>query len=359
MRIIHFSCVGPPQVGGIGRVASLEVASLVERGHDAHLVSLSTHAAFRFGNAGSIHGVEHFVADADVVHLHYPFYGTAGTLARLRRSGVIKRLVMTLHMDATAHGPKGWIFDAYRKLFQPKILAAADALLVSSKDYASHSSYAPIALNAIELPFGVDEARFSPGPSDRDRFGLPADVPVVLFVGGMDKAHAFKGVDILLRAAVRIPEAHLLLVGEGALKASYQKLAVKLGVASSCHFAGSVEDDGLVAAYRSADVFAFPSTSAAEAFGLVAVEAQACGVPVVASDLPGVRTVVADGQTGFLIPVGDVAALADGLSKILKDTNLRQRMGEVARQRVIERFTWTKHMDGLEEVYSNICASRS
>ncbi|MBU2613223.1 glycosyltransferase family 4 protein [Patescibacteria group bacterium] len=359
MRIIHFSCVGPPQVGGIGRVASLEVASLVERGHDAHLVSLSTHAAFRFGNAGAIHGVEHFVADADIVHLHYPFFGTAGTLARLRRSGVIKKFVMTLHMDATATGPKGWAFDAYRKLFQPKILAAGDALLVSSKDYATHSSYAPVASNAIELPFGVDEIRFSPGLPERERFGLPVDVPVILFVGGMDTPHAFKGVDVLLRAAVRMPEAHLLLVGDGVLRKGYEKLAARIGITSRCHFAGSVQDDGLVAAYRSADVFAFPSISSAEAFGLVAVEAHACGLPVVATDLPGVRTVVADGETGFLVPVGNPQRLAERLNEILKDTGMRQRMGEAARQRVLDRFTWTKHMEGLERIYSNVCASPS
>jgi len=359
MKIIHFSCVAPPQVGGIGRVASQEVASLVERGEDAYLVSLTTHAGFRIGNAGSIHAVEHFVRDADIVHLHYPFYGTAGTIARLRREGVFKHLVMTLHMDATSAGVKGWIFDAYRKSFQPKILAAADALLVSSKDYAEHSSYKDVASSAIELPFGVDETRFSPGPSDRGRFGLPVDAPVILFVGGMDKAHAFKGVDVLLRAAANLPDAHLLLVGEGDLKKSYEKLASNLGIASRCHFADSIKDDGLVAAYRSADVFAFPSVSAAEAFGLVAVEAQSCGIPVVASDLPGVRTVVADGQTGFLVPANDTKALAERLNQILKDTELRHRMGEAARQRVLDRFTWTKHMDGLMEVYSEVCASRS
>jgi glycosyltransferase involved in cell wall biosynthesis len=359
MRIIHFSCIAPPDIGGIGRVASQEVASLVERGEDTHLVSLTTHAGFRFGNAGSIHGVEHFVRDADIVHLHYPFYGTAGTLARLRRENAIKRLVMTLHMDATSRGPKGRVFDAYRAAFQEKILASADALLVSSKDYASHSSYKDVAKDVIELPFGVDETRFSPGPPDRARFGLPVGVPVILFVGGMDKAHAFKGVDVLLRAAVTMPDSHVLLVGEGKLRKSYERLASDLGIASRCHFAGSVKDDGLVETYRSADVFAFPSTSAAEAFGLVAVEAQACGIPVVASDLPGVRTVIANGETGFLIPVGDGAALAERLSEILKNTDVRQRMGEAARRRVLDRFTWTKHMDGLMGVYSNLCASRS
>lgn len=355
MRIIHFSCIAPPDIGGIGRVAAMEVASLVERGVDAHLVSLTTHAAFRFGNAGSIHAVEHLVRDADIVHLHYPFYGTAGTLARLRREGTIKRLVVTLHMDATSRGPKGWLFDLYRAAFQPKILASADALLVSSKDYAAHSSFASVADKAIELPFGVDEVRFSPGPSDRSRFGLSDSIPVILFVGGMDRAHAFKGVDVLLRAAVKVPDAHLLLVGDGKLRKSYERLASDLGIVSRCHFAGSVKDDGLVAAYRSADVLAFPSTSAAEAFGLVAVEAQACGIPVVASNLPGVRTVVADGETGFFVPVRDVDALADRLNRILKDADVRRKMGESARQRVLDKFTWTKHMDGLMKVYSDLC----
>lgn len=359
MRIIHLSCVAPPEIGGIGRVAAKEVDLLNAAGHDAHLVSLTTHAAFRCGNAGSIHALSHFVKDADIVHLHYPFFGTAGALARLRRHGVMKRLVMTLHMDATAKGLAGGVFALHRRFFQERILSSADVLLVSSKDYAAHASFAPFADKAIELPFGVDEGFFAPGPNTADQFGIPSGVPVVLFVGGMDTAHAFKGIDVLLRAAVNLPDAHLLFVGDGNRRASYEQLATSLGIAARCHFAGKVDQERLVNAYRSASVLVLPSISSAEAFGLVAIEAQACGVPVVASDLPGVRTVISSGQTGLLTPAGDVEGVSHAIRTVLAGKKKGEFASEKCREFVLKRFTWSKHMEGLLEVYHRLNGGRS
>lgn len=350
MRVIHLSCVVPPQTGGIGVVASEEVRGLRERGFDARLSDVS---GMRFGNAMRL-DLRPLLPDlrsADVVHLHYPFYGTAGRIARLRRQGVIKRLVITLHMDATANGWKGMIFDLHRRLFQNKILRSADALLVSSKDYAQHSSFAPFADRVIELPFGVDEKLFFPAQHEGAN---------VLFVGGMDTAHAFKGVDVLLRAFTKLPaDTSLSLVGDGDLRPSYEKLSRELGIVDRLKFLGRVSVDELPGVYRSADVLAFPSTSGAEAFGLVALEAQASGVPVVASDLPGVRTVVANGETGFLVPPSDADALAERLKYLLEHSDVRDAMRKRARERVLERFTWTKHFDALLEIYKKLCASPS
>lgn len=354
MRVLHLSCISPPDVGGIGRVAAIEVERLHGRGIDAHLASLTTHAGFRIGNAGRIYALDHLVRDQDIVHLHYPFFGTAELLPSLKKRGLFKRLIVTLHMDATASGIKGKIFSLYRARAQKTILDAADVLLASSRDYIAHSSFAPYADRITELPFGVDEARFRPGPSSRTQFGIPEHVPVIVFVGGMDNAHDFKGVRELLEALVQIPDAHLLLVGEGELRKKYEARAVELGVMTRCHFVGKLADDGLVSAYRTADAFAFPSTSAAEAFGLVAVEAQACGVPVVASDLPGVRTVIEDGKTGLLVKPGDVASLRTALVALLADPSRRAEMGIAARVRVEQRYTWAKHIDGLVDAYSQL-----
>lgn len=354
MRVLHLSCIAPPEVGGIGRVASIEVEHLQECGIDAHLASLTTHANFRVGNAGRIYALDHLVRDQDIVHLHYPFFGTAELLPRLKAQGLFKKLVVTLHMDATAAGLKGGIFSIYRSKEQTKILEAADVLVAASRDYIEQSSFKPYASRIVELPFGVDEARFCPGPSERTRFGIPDHVPLVLFVGGMDKAHPFKGVRELLEALAGIPDAHLLLVGDGELRKGYEARAKELGVDSRCHFAGKVDDDGLVAAYRSADVLAFPSTSAAEAFGLVAVEAQACGIPVVASNLPGVRTVIEDGKTGMLVTPGDAASLRAVLSSLLADPVRRDAMGKMARARVEAHYTWSAHTDGLVGIYRSL-----
>jgi hypothetical protein len=130
---------------------------------------------------------------ADVVHLHYPFYGTAEWSRSLRRKGVIKRLVMTLHMDATADGPKGMCICCASIVIQKKILASADRLIASSLDYVRASSFAPFTDRVVELPFGIDAQKFSPGPSERESFEIKSDSFALGFVGGMDTAHAFKG----------------------------------------------------------------------------------------------------------------------------------------------------------------------
>jgi len=351
-RIIHISCVAPPEIGGIGSVAAKEVEGLQALGFDAHHLSLSSHPSVRVGNTGRILALQHAVNGADIVHLHYPFYGTAGLLARWKTQGKIAKLVITFHMDASAPGLKGLAADFHRRFFQQDILNAADQILVSSLDYARESSLGLSMEKVQELPFGIDEHEFCPSKVTES-----VALNKILFVGGMDRAHAFKGIDLLLRALCGLPNAVCALVGEGGLRVKYESLAAELGIAERIRFTGKLEKDALIQLYQTSTVLAFPSTSMAEAFGLVALEAQACGTPVVASDLPGVRTVVIHGETGLLIPVGNVEALRDGLSRFLHDRALRDRMGGAAREHVLNRFTWTKHMEGLTDVYHRICAS--
>ncbi len=327
-------------------MATSEVESLVQDGIDAHCASLTTHAGFRLGNAGFIYALDNIVRGADIVHLHHPFFGTEEIIAGLKRKGKIKKLVVTLHMDALATGLKGLIFDLHRKLFQRRVLSAADVLIASSSDYARHSSFAPWADRIIELPFGVDEQRFVPA-ENRD-----APRPfTVLFVGGMDRAHAFKGVVVLLEAISHIPNIKAKLIGDGDLRSSYESLARKLSISDRVSFLGKLSSEELPAAYQSSDVLVLPSLSGAEAFGLVALEAQSSGIPVIASDLPGVRTVVADGESGILVPPGDAEALKEAILRLDRNRELRANMGIAGRKRVLDRFTWSRHVQGLLDIY--------
>ncbi len=349
MRIIHISCIAPPEIGGIGRMAAAEVESLVKNGIDAHCASLTTHAGFRLGNAGFIYALDHIVQNADIVHLHYPFFGTAKLIAGMKRKGKIKKLVITLHMDAVATGVKGFVFKIHRRLFQRSVLDAADVLIASSSDYARHSSFAPWIDRIIELPFGVDEQRFVPSVN-RD-----ASRPfTALFVGGMDRAHAFKGIKVLLEAISCVPNINVKLVGDGDLRSSYESLASRLSISDRVSFLGKLSSDDLQAAYQSSDVLVLPSLSGAEAFGLVALEAQSSGVPVIASDLPGVRTVVANEESGLLVPAGDVDALAAAIKRMESDKELRANMGKAGRLRVLNRFTWSRHVERLLDIYRSL-----
>lgn len=379
MRVIHISCVAPPETGGIGQAASEMVKRLRGRGVDAALVSrklkrklaesdpawvVRLPAPIRFGNAGVLAGVESMIRGADLVHLHYPFFGTAEAVAQ---SCVTRKkpLVMTFHMDATAGGLLGVAFDSYRALAQPAILRAARKIFVSSLDYADHSSLKKFRRahpdRVIEMPFGVDHNYFLPidRPSSvesRRSFGLPEDGKVIGFVGGMDKAHAFKGLPVLLKAMTLLPpDYHALLVGDGPLHHVYKAEARKLGIAERCHFAGRLAAERLRDAYRAMEVLAFPSTSAAEAFGLVAVEAMASGVPVVASDLPGVRSVVLDRTTGLLVPPNNAVALAGAIRGLTTNDALRSALGRAAREQAVMRFDWDKQVDRLMTVYRDVC----
>ncbi len=379
MKIIHLACVAPPEIGGIGVAAMREVSGLRAVGEDATLIApeVANHNStnvnhdrsflhrvkplFRFGNASMLTGLRDQLKRADVIHLHYPFYGTAEPILMSARN--LPPIVVTFHMDATAKGWTGWMMNLHRWLIQPWILPSTKRVLVSSFDYARQSSlrnfFRKHPERVEELPLGVDTHLYSPGPSRRERFLVPEDAPCVLFVGGLDAAHAFKGVELLLEAMTKLDaKTHLLIVGDGDRRVFFEDLARTKGIAERVHFLGRIDDASVVDAYRTADVLAFPSTSAAEAFGLVALEAQACGKPVVASDLPGVRTVVKRDETGKLVPVGDMLALSSALRDILSDAELRERLGRQARVHA-EAYAWDRHIDRLREIYKNVCASRS
>src|SRR5688572_25232361 len=147
MKIVHVSCVAPPEIGGMGRSALREVAGLRALGVDATLIApeIDTREGdrsfvhrlkpmWRFGNASALSGLGDVLAKADVIHLHYPYYGTAeGILMSYRH---LAPIIVTFHMDATAGGWKGLIFQFHRWLLQPWILPSARRILVSSFDYA-------------------------------------------------------------------------------------------------------------------------------------------------------------------------------------------------------------------------------
>lgn len=359
MRILHLSCIAPPEVGGIGSVAAMEVRGLVERGYDAAHAALNTHPSQRLGNAGRIYALEALTKDQDIVHLHYPFMGTDEFVARLRKNSKIRRLVVTFHMDAEARGLKGRIFEMYRRHYQESIMEAADVILVSSLDYARSSSASAWMNKMVELPFGINEHVFCPIENHHSEADSSDTRVTILFVGGMDRAHAFKGVPVLLDALTLIPHAHAVLVGDGNCRASFEAHAASLGLSARVTFAGRLGSDEIIRLYQSASLVAFPSTGRAEAFGLVALEAHACGTPVIASDLPGVRTVVRHGETGLLVPPEQPVALADAIGSLLGDPNRRASMGAAARASVLSRFTASRHMDDLLAIYQRVCASSS
>ena len=375
MRVAHVVATYPPYRGGLGNVAHAYVEGLRARGHDVEVFTTDYgHASpppghvhrlrslVRVGQLALLPQLARQCAGFDVVHLHFPFFGAAQFLARARARRQLPNLVLTYHMDAHARGLRGAVFALHRRVLLPLIVRQADRILVSSHDYAQAAALwrvPDVRARIEEHPFGVDVARFCPGDAAVARAALGlASAPTIAFVGGLDRAHAFKGLGVLLTAMAQLPATcRLVVVGDGDLRAGYAQQAQSLGLGERVRFLGSLDDAALPQAYRAADVVAFPSVSRAEAFGLVALEAAACGKPVVASNLPGVRTVVRDGETGVLVPPAQPAALANALADLLQQGERRRQLGRAARARVERELSWDHAIDRLLSSYAAVLAT--
>jgi len=165
-----------------------------------------------------------------------------------------------------------------------------------------------------------------------------------------------KGFDVALRALAllvdRFPQARLTIAGDGPERASLEALTAELGLSDQVEFLGRVHPDDSGALIAASAVVLMPSRE--ETFGLVALEAAQQGRPIVASGVEGLAEVVADGQTGLLVPPGDAAAVAAAVAELLTDPRRRQRLGEGARARAAEVFSWERHLDAYETLYRRV-----
>ena len=310
------------------------------------------------GNAACLPQVLWRLGGFDVVHLHYPFFGTAELLAVRRLLGG-PRLVLQYQMDVVGVHWKARVFHWHRRLLLPAILRAADAIVATSHDYAASSFLAPalplLERKLVAIPGGVDLDAFAPAVTTRGalraRLGLP-DQPTVFFLARLDRAHYFKGLHVLIEAMAQIPEAALVVGGDGEWRTDYEAQArARLG--ERAHFVGDVADAALPDYYRAADALALPSIDRTEAFGLVLLEALACGTPVFASRLPGVRTLVDDGRTGFLVDPGDPIDLAARLAQCLRE---RDALSPNAVAFVRARYGWAAIASQLLALYQRLIA---
>jgi glycosyltransferase involved in cell wall biosynthesis len=219
---------------------------------------------------------------------------------------------------------------------------------------------------------GFDEQIFQPLPPDpalRARFA-PAGAPLLLFAG---RLVTFKGIDHLLDALVLLngrngrletghlrlapqpPAAgvHLLLIGDGPHRASLERRAAALGLRDRVTFAGPQPHAELPRYYAIADAFVVPSI-AHETFSIAACEAMACQRPVIGTRVGGLPEVVRDGETGYLVPPGDAAALAERIGALLGDPAERARMGAAGRAWTLDMFTWDRVIARMLACYAQV-----
>lgn len=191
------------------------------------------------------------------------------------------------------------------------------------------------------IPNGVETARLAPGPA-----GGRFERPTLLYLGRLKR---YKRVDLPIRAVATLRadgmDVRLVVAGTGDQEGRLRKLAAELGVADAVDFRGHVSEEEKIDLFRRAWVHVL--TSPKEGWGITNLEAAACGTPTVASDSPGLRDSVVHGETGFLVPHGDVPALAERLRVVIADSELRASLGRAARD-FAERFTWDRATDDTE-----------
>ncbi|WP_297437248.1 glycosyltransferase [Thermococcus sp.] len=376
MKIAQVSATFPPYMAGTGNVCYHYSVELAKLGHEVtvftsrypdedysypDIVTVKRFKPlFRIGNAPFIPQLLREIKDFDIVHLHYPFF-FGGEIMYFLKKLRNQKYVITYHNDVILQGMLNFPLKFYKTMIMKQILKNAEKIVVTSLDYARNSELWEISRikeKIVEIPNGVDIDRFNPkinGEEIKVRYAIE-DKDIVLFVGALDKAHYFKGVEYLLQsfASIKNRNLFLVIVGDGDLKGYYMKLAERLGLKNRTLFTGRVSSEDLPKYYASADVVVLPSITMGEAFGLVLIEGMATGKPVIATNLPGVRTVVDNGINGYIVEPKNTKDLSERISYLLENEKTRKKFGKRGRKKVEKMYSWEKIGKKLEEVYKNL-----
>ncbi len=281
---------------------------------------------------------------ADLIHLHLP--NPAAILVHLA-SRYRGPLVISYHSDTFRH-------NILARAFEPllmRTLERSDAIIASSRNYVENSPIlARFKHRCSVIPFGIPTRDFD--YCDPDAIAAVRAIHGDRIVLAVGRLVYYKGFKYLIRAMRNI-DAKLLILGQGPLLRALQQEIAQCGVADRVTILGGVCD--LVPYYHAADVFALPSTTRTEAFGIVQLEAMACGKPVVNTSLPtGVPSVSLSGVTGLTVPPADPEALVTAINLLLDNPELSQRYGQAARRRVEQEFSDELMTDRTLQLYRNV-----
>lgn len=364
-------------IGGVERHVYCISKELLKRGHDVQVIStksplheelteidginvLRVPISFRIYNSHiPLKLIKIFnPAEFDLIHAHTPVPAMAD-LAALRVANNNIPFILTYHNDIVKAGLIGGLVSLAYNTAGRFLLRRSDIIISTTKSYSINSALLRKYSERVRIiPNGVDARIFNPninGDYIRKKHDIDENKKVILFVGRLDH---YKGCDYLVRAfekiLKKIENAHLMLVGSGPLKENLTRLAKNANIIDKISFAGYVKDKDLPFYYASSNVFVLPSVSSYEGFGIVQLEAMACGIPIVTTLLPGVREIDYDGVSTLHVQPRDEQQLSNAITKLLNDDCLAVEMGMKGRDLVISKYSWTKVVDLLESTYGEL-----
>lgn len=321
-----------------------------------------------------VEGIKQFAAERgiryDAIHSHYWMSGLAAEQLKAEWNVPIVHMFHTLgEMKNRIAVNENEKEGAYRLNGERQVLRTADVIVAATLAEQAQLQwlYKADLRKVVIIPPGVDTCHFYPIPPDeaKDYVGIPREDRMVLFVGRIEP---LKGVDTLIKAmsCLRVKEferpAYLVIVG-GDPNVPPEEMSVEMArLQSLCHdlcmdrmvvFLGKRGQDTLPYYYSAAEVLVMPSHY--ESFGMVALEAMACGTPVVASQVGGLAFLVQDGVTGFHVPDQDEEALCDRLTRLLGNSSLRSQMGQAAADYAC-KYSWHQIASQVIEVYERLLA---
>jgi glycosyltransferase involved in cell wall biosynthesis len=282
-----------------------------------------------------------------IVHTHLfhaDIYGTLGG-----RLAGIRNIVSTKHGFNPWRYKRGYaLLDRTAGYFQQRVITISGALgrwLVRVERLPTEK------IRVVH--YAIDANQFCDGiSSSHDRLANIA-TPIV---GTVSRLIHQKGVHILIQAFADCLRRHgdcsLIIVGDGPVRSKLERQASNLDISGRVHFLGYVAHPELSSVIREFDVFALPTFG--EGFGLVLLEAMCCGKPIVASEVMSIPEIVLDGKTGILVPPNDMSSLSDALLKLIQDERLGQQFGTAGRERVEQKFTVERMVQGTIEVYEDM-----